>query len=197
MNNSRKMALSAVAITVFSLCLAAASMPQANAVPMIPTIDSYDSAGNQVDVFSIGEDAYAQGSGFSPNTLYNVLVFDDGVCPDHSDDIEWYTGMVVPTARLIACVPVSTDGDGNLPLTKIVTNVGPTGQAYDLMVDVNGNCVYDAFMDALDANDDVPPCDLGNSGFFVVPEYSYGALAALAACIGAFAIIKRKDLHIA
>jgi hypothetical protein len=58
---------------------------------------------------------------------------------------------------------------------------------YDIIVDVNNNGKYDAATDALDDND-----ILVTAGFFVVPEYPFGGLLALAACFVGFAAFKKR-----
>lgn len=194
--NSQKMTIAVVVLAVFGLCLISTTkLPRVNT--LVPSIESYDSTDTQRDDFLVGEDAYARGGGYQPNTQYFIMVFDDGLCysnppADHPNDIVWTGGMPIPSGPIISVVTVTTDALGNIPLTRVVTSVGPVGQCYDMVVDVNGNGVYNVGVDALDDND---TCHHDMAGFFVVPEYALGALLALVACFAAFVVIKRKDIH--
>ena len=197
MKYSQKMTLAVVVLSVFGLCLVStAKLPRVNA-EVFPSIESCDSTGTPRDTFMLGEDVYAKGSDYQPNTHYTIIVFDDGLCPpnlpvDHPNDIVWTDGMPIPTGPLVSVVVVATDALGNIPLTLVVSNVGPVFQCYDMVVDVNGDGIYHVGLDALDDND---TCHNSLSGFFVVPEYTLGALLALVSCFAAFAVIKRKDKH--
>lgn len=56
---------------------------------------------------------------------------------------------------------------------------------YDIVVDVNGNGVYDDGVDALDDKDVQV-----TAGFFVIPEYLFGTILALIGCFAAFGIFR-------
>jgi hypothetical protein len=60
---------------------------------------------------------------------------------------------------------------------------------YEICIDVNNNGMYNPEKDAVwDNQVEV------TAGFFVVPEYSLGALLSLTACFAAFLIKKRTKM---
>jgi hypothetical protein len=79
---------------------------------------------------------------------------------------------------------VSSDACGNIPPT-IVWRHDLTPGKYDIIVDVNGNCLYDKDIDCLDAND----CQV-NAGFFVIPEYLLGTILGLAGFLAAYGVFR-------
>jgi hypothetical protein len=86
---------------------------------------------------------------------------------------------------------VSSDSEGNIPPTPVWSDPLTPGK-YDIVVDVNGNGVYDEGIDALDDNDIEV-----TAGFFVIPEYGIGTILGLVGCFAALAvsrISKRKRL---
>ncbi len=175
-----------------SLCIVSAPLTLVSAQSGA-LLDSYNAAGDRQDDFLVGDDVYAQGSGFASSTGFTILVYDDGVCPpppavpDHEDDIVWSNGRNIPVGPLVASVEVTSDASGNIPLTLVVEDVGGVWQCFDMVIDVNSNGIYDQSVDALDDND---TCNHDNSGFFVVPEYTVGAAMALSASLAAFLFFK-------
>jgi hypothetical protein len=141
-----------------------------------PTIESCDSAGAKKDSFNPSETVYAYGSGYAPSTVYSLYVV---------PDVTWTNGMAI----LGTAISVSSDSSGNIPPTTVMSPPLTPGK-YDIVVDVNGNGVYDAGVDALDDNDIQV-----TAGFLVIPELWFGALMGLAGCFaafGTFRMAKRK-----
>lgn len=145
---------------------------------MAPTVESCDSAGIKKDSFNPGETVYANGSGYCPSTTYDLYVV---------PDTTWTDGMAIPGAP----ISVFSDSSGNIPPTAVMSPPLTPGK-YDIVVDVNGNGVYDAGVDALD------DCDIQvTAGFLVIPEYLFGAILGLIGCFAAFGVFrlsKRKPL---
>lgn len=145
------------------------------------TIESCNSAGAKKDSFDLSETVYVNGSGYSPSTTYDIYVV---------NDVSWSDGMTIP-GRVSDTAPTVTSGPlGHIPITN-VWNPSLTIGKYDIVVDVNGNGVYDAGIDALDDNDVV------TGGFLVIPEYWLGTILGLVGCFAAFGVFrisKRKRL---
>ncbi len=145
-------------------------------VPTGPTIESSDSGGAKKDTFDIPEDVYVVGSGY---------IVDVG---PHSHDLyvvedvaTWTDGMAIPSRVAGTATTVSSDGSGNIPATLVWSGPLVPGK-YDIVVDVNGNGLYDANVDALDDSDVQV-----TAGFFVVPEVPLGTVMASVAMIIALA----------
>ena len=81
----------------------------------------------------------------------------------------------------------TSDSSGNLPLTIVWSAANPG--KYDIIADSNGNAQFD-IGEAVDSTDVTPD---GPGGFFVVPEYLLGGLAALGACLLAFVAFKKHS----
>jgi hypothetical protein len=80
--------------------------------------------------------------------------------------------------------PVSSDSSGNIPPTAVWSGPLTLGK-YDVVVDVNGNGVYDEVVDALDDNDVEV-----TAGFFVIPEFLFGTILGLLGCFAAFGVFR-------
>jgi hypothetical protein len=133
-------------------------------------IESYHLSGIQDDEFVPGEPICVRGSGFNPGNYPTYVV----------KDVSWSEPMDIP-AR-IAESSVTADSSGNIAKTTIWSSATPG--KYDIIVDVNGNSQYDAGIDVLD------DLDIGNAGFFVIPEYAIGTILALAVCFTGVAVYK-------
>jgi hypothetical protein len=121
------------------------------------TVETCDSAGLSRNVFNLTETVYVNGSGYSPSTTYEICVVNDVA--------SWIDGMEIPVRIPGTATTVSSDSSGNIPLTA-VWSVGLNLGKYDIVVDVDGNGVYDEEIDALD-NDDIEV----TAGFLAVPEF--------------------------
>jgi len=134
------------------------------------------------DIFPQTIDVYIIGLSFAPWTQYDLYVVRD-VDP-------WTDGMMIPPRIPGTKTSFSTGADGSTP-GIIVWNAPLTTGKFDILVDVNRNGKYDPGIDVLDDNDIV------TAGFFVIPEYAFGTILALASCFtafGAFRLSKRKNL---
>jgi hypothetical protein len=153
-----------------------------------PAIESCDSLGTVEDSFGLMEDVYVVGSGFAPSTTYDLYVV--------LDEAVWSDGMVIPARVSGSATSVSSDFAGNIPVTLAWASPLVPGK-YDIVVDVNGNGVYDAGVDALDDGDIEV-----TAGFFVIPEVPMGTLMASTAliigfvCYFGFPKIRRKKENV-
>lgn len=137
----------------------------------IPAIDSCDSLGVAKDIFDITDDVYVKGTGYLFFTTYNLYVVED--------EAVWSDGMTIPARVSGTATTVSSDAGGNVPPTLAWADPLAPGK-YDIVVDVNGNGIYDTEVDALDDSDIQV-----TAGFFVVPEVPLGTLmTSLAMIIG-------------
>jgi len=122
----------------------------------VPLVESCDSLGVTKDSFSLHEDVYANGSGFLPNATYDFHIVDDVDT--------WTDGMAIPTGISGTASLITSDSDGVL-LPVIVWSDPPTIGAYDMIVDVNKNGLYDEGIDTLDSG------DVQVTAGFVIPEF--------------------------
>jgi hypothetical protein len=143
------------------------------------TINSCNSAGTNKSDFNAGEEIWVNGSkGYSPSTTYPIFVV---------TDIEWSNGMSIPTTRVEGTVQtVTSNPDGSI-LAKVWASASPG--KYDIVIDFDGDGVYDEGLDPLDNNQVV-----GTAGFFVIPEYALGTILALAVCFAGVAVYQRSKL---
>ncbi len=123
----------------------------------LPEIESCELSGAKKDAFDLGDIVYANGSGFSPFTSYDFYIV--------NDTVTWTDGMPIPARIPGTAVAVSSDVTGNIPPTVVWSNPQTTGE-YDMIVDINGNSVYDVNVDVLDDND-----IMVTAGFFI-PEFT-------------------------
>ena len=141
------------------------------------TIDTCDVTGQTKNTFNPTEPVYLKGTNGAASTTYPVYIV--------SDEASWTDGKHIPSAIPGTTTQVTTDISG-----KIATTIGwttPSPGKYDVVLDINKNGDYDIGTDAL-LNDIVT-----TGGFFVVPEYALGGLAALAACFVGFVAFKKRD----
>jgi hypothetical protein len=122
-----------------------------------PTIESCTITGTQKDTFDLGETVYVNGSHHSPSTTYDFYIVNDVGT--------WTDSMPIPARVSGTAINVSSDSSGNILSTEVWSDPQTLGK-YDAVVDVNGNGVYDAGIDALDDN------DVQVTAGFVVPEFT-------------------------
>ncbi len=143
-----------------------------------PTVGSYDSSGAIKNQFLIGEDVYAKGNGFDPDTLVDIYIINDyeGYLPINSS-------LVDVSDDGVETVPI--DNDGKLPLTKVWGDPKTNGR-YDIYVDSNRNGKFDG-LSTEPVNDGI------EIGFEVIPEFTtFTALITLLAAGLLFFILRRK-----
>jgi len=81
---------------------------------------------------------------------------------------------------------LQSNSEGAIPVTAIWINPQVVGK-YDIVVDVNGNGVYDAEVDALDDN------DVEVTAGIVIPEFSSILIIPLLVITSVFSILVLKD----
>jgi parallel beta-helix repeat protein len=135
--------------------------------PTASTIESSDSSRTKKDTFQLGESVYAIGSGY-PLVDSTPGTFDLYVVADTT----WTDNMPIPARVIGTAMSVTTDENGNIPVTKIWTE-SVVGK-YDIVVDVNDNEKYDAGTDPLD------DMDVNEAGFETIPEFSTIAIPVVA-----------------
>lgn len=138
------------------------------------TIESCDVNGAEKDVFNIVDGLYAKGSGFEPSSQVDIYAVGD--IPTYSN------GMALGPHLIAGWLDVPTDANGDI-IPHIVWTPTLVPGLYDLVVDANGNQVYDEGIDAVDNNDIIV-----TAGFFVVPEIWLGTIMGLLAMFMAFAV---------
>jgi parallel beta-helix repeat protein len=122
------------------------------------TIDTCDSMALNRNVFNLTETVYVKGTGYSSSVTYGFFVVNDVA--------SWSDGMEIPARILGTASTVSSDSSGNIPPTAI-WNASLNLGKYDIVVDFDGNGLYDEEIDALD-NDDIEV----TAGFVAIPELS-------------------------
>jgi hypothetical protein len=136
------------------------------------TIKSCDINNTQTEVWNVGDAMCITGSGFAPNTNYDIYLV---------NNVDWTDGLAIPARISGSATSLPTDNQG--AFTVFV--VWPNAQASytDIIIDMNGNGVYDQNVDVLEENHTV-----GN--MFAAPEYALGGVLAVIACFAALIIFK-------
>jgi len=141
------------------------------------TIETCDSTGVRKDTFNLTDVVYVNGTGYLPSKTYDIYVVNDVT--------SWTDGMPIPTPVADTATTISSDLSGNIPPTAVWSVNLALGE-YDIVVDVNGNGVYDEGVDALDNN------DIEVAGIIVIPEFSTTAILLVALMLTTFALITGK-----
>ncbi len=139
---------------------------------VVPAVTSCDLNGVQQTSFSSGEPVYCCGTGFDANTRYTICLFD---ASSYMSD-----GHFTPPIERLT---VFSDKTGTFGVRELWSSA-QHGTYYIAVYDSNGKLVLH--------NPSFSPVVVGS--FFVMPEYSIGAFAALGACLLALTIHKRKNL---
>jgi len=139
-------------------------------------IESSDVTGGIKDIFAIGESVYAIGSGYAASTTYNLYVV---------NDTTWTDGLGIPTRVAGTETTVTTDGYGKISAGTLIWASATIGK-YDIIVDVNGNGVYDEDTDPIDN------MDVNDAGFETVPEFTTIAIPVAIVFGLVFLISRRK-----
>jgi hypothetical protein len=124
------------------------------------SIESCNSTGDKKDSFNLYEDVHVNGSGFSPLTTYDFYIV--------NDTDTWINNTSIPARIAGTATSIVSDAYGKIAPT-IVWSDPPTLGEYDMIVDVNGNGLYDEGIDALDNNDVV-------TAGFIIPEFTSAML---------------------
>ncbi len=103
-----------------------------------------------------------------------------------SDVDSWASVTTFPERVGGSVESVVSDAFGKLAPTVIYSDAVVGG--YDVVLDLNVNVLYDS-------GDLLVDGVVASAGFFLIPEYLLGELAALGACFAAFAVLKRKSIH--
>ncbi len=154
-------------------------MTYANLVFTPPSIESCDSSGTEKDEFSQFQDVYANGSSFTPFGTYDCYIVDDVT--------EWMDSMPIPARVPGTATSVFSYANGTV-VPGIVWSDPATIGKYDMIVDVNGNGLYDKGIDALDDG------DVELTAGFVIPEYAafFAVLMLSTLAIVSLMTLKRK-----
>ena len=144
--------------------------------PPPATIESCDPTGMKKDSFDLTEDVYVNGSGYMPSTIYDMYVV---------NDVTWTDGMIIPSRVPGTPWVVASYIDGSMGPINVWGAPLIIGK-YDIVIDVNGNGVYD---DGVDARDDM---DITTEGFFVIPELPFGTITTLATLVLALTFYKKR-----
>jgi hypothetical protein len=142
------------------------------------SLTSCDSSGTQTEVYNIGQAMCLSGTGFAPLTTYNVYVV---------NHITWTDGVAIPARVSGSATTLTTDAIGAF----FAYVMWPSAQegVTDMIVDVNGDGLYNSNIDAKDGNHP--------AGTFVAPEYPVGVLGAVFVCIVACVLFKSTgSLHV-
>jgi hypothetical protein len=140
------------------------------------SIESSDASGGVKDTFLEAESVYVTGSGYAASATYDVYIMSDQT---------WSGGESL--AGYVIATTVTTDGSGNIPVGTLIWSSSFVGK-YDIVVDTNGNGVYDEAVDPLD------DMDVNDAGFETVPKFTTIALP-VAAIFGLFVLIRRRKHH--
>jgi hypothetical protein len=159
--------LALLAVSILPLVI---SLVRAN--PPGITIKSCDINNVQTEVWDVGDAMCITGSGFAPNTNYAIYVV---------NNVDWTDGLPIPTRIDGTATTLPTDSSGSFTVFVVWANA--QASYTDIIIDMNGNGVYDENVDVLEENHAV-----GNP--FAVPEYAIGGLIAVIACFAALIVFK-------
>jgi PKD repeat protein len=120
------------------------------------SVESCDAATNTKDTFDMSDNAYIIGAGYSPMGTYNLYVV--------SDVSVWTDGMAIPSRVSGSESTVMANSLGAI-LGALAWNGPLTYGKYDIVVDFDGDGIYDEGLDAIDDSDVEV-----TAGLFVIPE---------------------------
>ncbi|MHB0976982.1 MAG: GEVED domain-containing protein [Candidatus Aquicultorales bacterium] len=116
-----------------------------------PTVESSNNGSTEQNNFTEGDTVYIYGNGYAAETTYTVSVVSNR---------SWSNGDPIP-AR-VGGSRDKTRSDATGKVSGVVWQGAVLG-SYDIVVDVNGNGIFDSGIDALD------DFDVGPAGFIVTP----------------------------
>lgn len=158
-----------LALAVFCLILLATTV---SANPPEVTLTSCDSTGTQTEYYTVGQAMCLSGTGFAPSTTYDVYVV---------NHIEWTEGTSIPERVAGSATSLTTDEFGEF-FAFVMWSSAEEGVT-DMLVDMDGNGLYNSTIDALDDNH--------VTGLLPVPEYPLGVVAVVVAGLVAFVFYKK------
>ena len=150
--------------------------------PARAILETHDGLGNVKNMFWLGDNMYIMGSCYDPSTTYDLYVV---------EDTNWIDRMPFPNRVSGTVSSITTDESGNIP-TDGRSNAWPwplVPGKYDIVVDVNGNGVYDEPIDALDDRDIKV-----TAGFFIIPELPLGTVTALLSSLAALTLYRKRSV---
>jgi len=121
-------------------------------------IESCNLIGERKDTFELEETVCVSGGCFSPSTGYSFYIV--------VDQETWTNGMSIPERVPGTETSISSNADGAISPTIVWHNPQTAGN-YDIVVDINKNGQYDAYIDALDDGDIEV-----TAGLSIIPELS-------------------------
>jgi hypothetical protein len=146
----------------------------AQANPPGVTVTSVNAAGQQTEVYTQGEAMCISATGLAPTTTYDFYVV---------NHIEWAEGTVIPERIAGTATTVTTDETGALNAFVAWEHAQPS--VTDMVIDINGDGIYNEANDALEDNHVTNPLQ-------PVPENPLSPLIPIFACIAAFAAFTTK-----
>jgi len=143
------------------------------------SIESCNSIGDIKDSFNLYEDVYVNGSDFSPLTTYDFYIV--------NDTDTWIDGALIPARIAGTATSIASDAYGKIAPAAVWSDPSTIG-GYDMIVDVNGNGLYDEGIDALDNNDVV-------TAGFMIPEFTSATLLTILVILSTLcmALTKKKQ----
>jgi hypothetical protein len=142
-----------------------------------PTIESCNETGTQKDSFDLGETVYLNGSGYLPSTTYDLYVV---------EDVDWTDQMTIPARVPNTAINVTSDSSGKVAPTAVWSDPQTAGK-YDIVLDVNGNGIYDAGVDAIDDN------DVAVTAGLLIPEFTTALAQSLCMIMTLLAVVLNKS----
>jgi len=127
-----------------------------------PTVESCDDAGTGKNVFNVSDTIYGRGAGYIPSSDCSLYIVSDR---------NWTDGMAISGSA----INVDSDAAGNILPTDLLNPPLSLGK-YDVVVDVNGNGVYDEGIDALHENVEVTEIVIPEYQLFVIPIFMIALL---------------------
>jgi hypothetical protein len=110
---------------------------------LMPTIESCNPNGVKKDYFVVGNELYVVGTGYLSCTTYDVYLV---------EDVTWVDGLAIPPRVPGTTTTVTSDSNGDIPPTLLWDDPLKQGK-YDIIVDIDGDGLYHAEIDALDDHD--------------------------------------------
>jgi hypothetical protein len=135
-----------------------------------PKVESCDDVGTGKNVFNVSDAVYAKGTGYIPSSDCSLYIVSDR---------NWTDGMTISGSA----INVDSDASGNILPTDLLNPPLSLGK-YDIVVDVNGNGVYDEGIDALHENVEVTE--------IVIPEYQLFVMPIFMIALLLVAVLSRK-----
>lgn len=145
-----------------------------------PTIESCTTLGEKKDNFNLHENVFVNGTDFSPFKTFDFYIV--------NDTETWTNGTAIPARVAGTSATIVSDANGTVLPTGVWSDPSAVGK-YDMVVDVNGNGLYEVGIDALDNN------DVEVTAGFVIPEYASLSLLLLFQMATLLSLIASKRKH--